>query len=1129
MIRYYENAFHDEYLVIDHKQLKELKEKRCVKQFLNEDGSIDVVEVPKQDAFRDIFSAVFSFAVTSAAAAAVGSLFRPPELVSSPQDQDISQQYNWQGTAFNDERSGIALPCVIGTHLGAPPKITEFTEPNASRALIALFFVSNGEVDIDQVYVDGIEEEAFASRNVISDVRGDSAGGSLRIDDYTIPITGDQVASRVTINFITGAGPHGGFVPYDAANGFRLIINGSDVTNYTIQFRTTGTLLTYEDINNIESVRIVTAQYQNFRNFTEVIVDLVQVQSDRGTVDGMAFSQIQPFRSNIEVNLPNEFPTETVVRTRRQDADGFAIGVNFSSGIRNQGGDMTYNVTYTVEYRRVGDTSYTAMTGAPFTVTGVEPAQYDHQMDFPARGHYDIRFRFTQDPQPDNSSFAPVTISYVQEYIRENFAFPGIAKILLQAGSSRLLSQRLPVISCIATRSTVDVHNGTAIVQMPSNLCAWAAYYVINDNETGLGAPHANIDYDSFNRWGTFCMTNGLNFNAYFDSGQPVAERLKQIETVGRANIIQRGNMYFATYEEATTTPRLIVNTESIAPGSMRLVSTDRDSLPNVVSMSYYDNTDLYRRKQVEVTTSGFDATEEQRRTTRINAVGIVTETQALAAARRVVRKIVGERFTASYRMNIRASGVNINDVHLLSSDIFSADIRSVVDANSTQTTIRLKEPVYLESGITYQFRATPNNSTDASEDVVESSNFTVSDSGFFAQIVLTTALTEVLPEYSEISIRNVSVSDVLVRVKRVSRVQGETSIESVEYNPSIDTLTGVTVTDPTFASLPNAVTGISLRSERQNDGDVILIISWDGGAGMWRVNMGSMIVSRSRFSSLQYTLSSPVEGQSVTLNITNELTDATGSVTYNHTSTPSRSTSLLSHTMGNTIEFYYDRTGNHFQLQSATLQEQVSGEWVDIASVSSGRLTVFSDPNSNNTRTFRVMETDASSGVHPSADFRRDDITFSDSLVTFDDVQAPERTEVTFMRQDITLADDHVTFRDILLPSTSEIVDHFVTFMRDDITFRSTDVTFSDRTSPLEMDIESNTVSINEQTLPSQREGIVQVRSGTARVSLPGITVSSVNVLSIMPLFVEGLGSYSDGVLTITSDFDALFYYKTS
>lgn len=490
--------------------------------------------------------------------------------------------------------------------------------------------------------------------------------------------------------------------------------------------------------------------------------------------------------SSVGIKLSTSFITRpTIGNTAR----GLGVGVVFPSGLyyANDNGTLdAQSVTFLLQYKKSTDSEWTDW--GTYTVTGASSTairRYYRIDDLPA-SQYDVRIRFTSAPPTGVRYRNDAYFEYLEEIVYDDFSYPGVALLALNALATEQLSNSTPRVTCLASRLTVPVWTGSAYEDKPATNPAWASYDILHNDEYGGGVPYSRIIYEKFAEWAAWCDENGYTCNIYFDTMKNLRKSLDTICTLGRGNVLQLGSKFTCIYDGDTLpTQRFLFTMGNIVRESFGEEWLSMDDRANQVEVTYYDVEQNYDKQTVVIEQDGFDDLGVEISPAQIDLIGCTDRDMAIRHGK---YRLNCNRYitnTMSFLANVESIGCIIGDVIEVAHDVpqwgYSGRIVS-----ATPLTVTLDRKVPMEPGKTYRIRVQHIDNDISEELTVES----VSEETLTNQLGLINPWENVPVLYTKYSFGEVDQVVKLARIINTTRAHDPKSMQrkiiAVEHVPDV-------------------------------------------------------------------------------------------------------------------------------------------------------------------------------------------------------------------------------------------------------------------------------------------------------------------------------------------------------
>ena len=276
------------------------------------------------------------------------------------------------------------------------------------------------------------------------------------------------------------------------------------------------------------------------------------------------------------------------------------------------------------------------------TTTSPKKVQFVTDEHFPYNyDHYEIRMKFAEDPQFSSLVVGACNWTGLDEGYNHQPSYPKTAVVGVRLMATESLYGSMPQVKVTAARNNLMVYNpidGEWQIK-PANNPAWVAWDMIVrpvfddsglesesiiDSSTGEllinpasylreeAFPRGRVQYSDFAAWADFCEAEAITMSMYFDGTSSVSECLQYVLDIGRAGIVNRGNVLGVVVDKAADTrdaednpvPLFIFDETNIVAGTFKTSYRDRSNYPTEIIVAYYDKNREYTRKTVQVRSS---------------------------------------------------------------------------------------------------------------------------------------------------------------------------------------------------------------------------------------------------------------------------------------------------------------------------------------------------------------------------------------------------------------------------------------------------------------------------------------------------------------------------------------------
>ncbi|MDF2564840.1 MAG: hypothetical protein K0Q53_1235, partial [Massilibacillus sp.] len=443
----------------------------------------------------------------------------------------------------------------------------------------------------------------------------------------------------------------------------------------------------------------------------------VTVETRLGANDQMAIANFNDTYDDqslaYELNTDGTWATQ---QTEGNAVEGLEITLQFPGGlyyVKDDSGLGNASVTVTMQYRKVGDTSWNDVTIATITAAKNTAFFRTYRLDNLTANQYEVRAQCTSKSGTNTRYSTHVYWTQLSSIMYDDFARPGKVLIGIKALATSQLSGGAPIITWLQTRDKVWVWNAdkSEYEQKSAANPAWAAYDMIHrcrqikNIYTGSyefvvqGALASRSVYQDFVRWAAFCDDRSLTFNYIFDTADNLWTLLQKPEGVGRGKVIMRGTK-FGCVCDTPGDPVQLFTVGNILTDKFKETFISLKDRANAIEVSFPNKNKAYEKEVITVYADDYEEATEPN-ITQITLDGATTVEQAYREAKYRLRLNQYLVRTVEHSADIDAIACQINDVVLLAHDVpqwgFSGRLLA-----ATTTALQLDREVTVEPGKSY-------------------------------------------------------------------------------------------------------------------------------------------------------------------------------------------------------------------------------------------------------------------------------------------------------------------------------------------------------------------------------------------------------------------------------------------
>jgi len=384
-------------------------------------------------------------------------------------------------------------------------------------------------------------------------------------------------------------------------------------------------------VDSITDIRINDQPYTYYKDIV-VYADRVGTLND-APIDG--FSELV---GQNDVGSKLSYNSPVTQQTDGNAVEKLIIFLTAPNGFyytNDQGGLDGRTATFDVEYRIIGAPSYTLHSHEIFSGATTETQRKSVIIDDTTPGQYEIKITRTNGAETSFRGNSDIYFTSVQEIIKKELIYPGLAKYAIKALATDQLSGSMPALSCLVERSTVRVFDydlaTPAWADKRATNPAWICYSLLI---TYAGLDKDCVIWDDFSAWADYCdedVDGAFRFivNTSVYTGNFWGQ-LQQIAKLGHAVVIRRGVKYGAFVDKQDSIISHLFTMGNIVKGSFDLQFLAKKDRANAVEIEYTDPARDYTRQVVTIHTNGFLTTSEVVLPARVSIKASISQAQAI-------------------------------------------------------------------------------------------------------------------------------------------------------------------------------------------------------------------------------------------------------------------------------------------------------------------------------------------------------------------------------------------------------------------------------------------------------------------------------------------------------------------
>jgi len=756
-----------------------------------------------------------------------------------------SPTYGWQ-TAVNREMEGAAWPVLYGMHRVTPPLLSRHLTVDGDKQYMNLLFgVADHYCFIGATGAIGeTKRSVWINDQPATEFKGVVCYRQLgHINQVALPAFKDTIEETLVGVELTDTSWHTRVTSGNAINEFRLMfVAPSGLWKLD---KSTGNMMEHSVSVKVE-----------FRHATDGVgygswipmqyYNSVETTVSEGWTIGYWYEEGEGYPPDtlwyVYIDLEDDDP-EAYVEGQRYYSDDWDAPVEWDTeGSITTRPPLEYHWTSQgVYYKKTEELIQAYKTFSGSSTNPIRRIATPPQSISEAGDQWEIRVALVDAPLEDASYGEKLIWDSIQEVTHDDFAYPGTALLSVTALANEQLSGAIPRVSVLANRPTVQVWTGAAYEAKAANNPAWACYDVLHKGRfirtypVGVdtqveGIPAAKINYDAFESWADWCDSQGFSVNLYIDTTTSVRQALNMIGANGRGTVVQLGNMFTCIVDRPEETPvqRFAFGMGNIEKDSFAeewLSQTDR---ANCVEVNFWDASDNYERRMVEVHAQDFDTTTREINKASVTLYGCTSRDLAIRYGKYLMNMQKYLTLTASWSADIDSIACVVGDVVQISHDVPQWGYSGRVVTGFPDSVI-LDREVTVGEGATYHIRV--KHADDTFEEKVVTNG-----PGDHTQLSISGTWDLPPAQHDLYMFGEVDKTNKLFRVARIGRDQEQRrKIVALEYVAEVfdDSLE---IPEPELISDLRYTRDLHVNEVYRGGTDTVASLTWGGVSMSWNV-----------------------------------------------------------------------------------------------------------------------------------------------------------------------------------------------------------------------------------------------------------------------------------------------------
>lgn len=399
-------------------------------------------------------------------------------------------------------------------------------------------------------------------------------------------------------------------------------------------------------VNSISDIEI---NGQVISNFNEV-----NYYTTLGTTNQTAIGNFRDTATTISLNRNlNELNYETSYTTIGNSINELEVVMLFPNGlfiIEDSGNYASKSVSFQISYKKSRSSTWITQS---YTVSNTYKTikRLSYRFKNLESDSYDVKVKRISGFDTNTRVANGLSLEYINEVVYDDFSYPGVALLSINAMATDQLNGSFPTITCLV--------NNTGSIKLKSNP-AWACYDLLKRE----GIPDSDIDITKFQEWADYGVNKGLTVGLYLDSQQELQSALNLISVLGRAIVVQFGSVFTPIIDKNVDIPTqgFLFTSGNIIDSSFSISYIPYNERSNTVEITYYDENDSYKAKTVQVQSHDFDSKTMEIKSS-INLYGCTKREMASSYAKFLLNKNRYISETVSFTAFVDAIACNVGDV----------------------------------------------------------------------------------------------------------------------------------------------------------------------------------------------------------------------------------------------------------------------------------------------------------------------------------------------------------------------------------------------------------------------------------------------------------------------------------
>jgi predicted phage tail protein len=344
-------------------------------------------------------------------------------------------------------------------------------------------------------------------------------------------------------------------------------------------------------------------------------------------------------------------------------------------------------------------------------------------------GAYEVRVRRTTAKSTKDNVIDDVYLTDVNEITLDTISYPYTALVALKIKMTDQLSG-IPTVTFLNGGRMISTYDGSAWSVAASNNPAWIVWDILTHTRYGGSMPTARLDLVAFKNCADYCTAQGLTWNGVMDTESNVWDACQVVLRVGHSQMVPSGTRYTIITEKPDM-PVMMFSVANMIKGTYKETWLGTQDRANEIDVTYFDRTDKYKQRTLKVYDPIAFSSGAPQRNSAITLYGVVDTARAYKEAQFQLNLNRYILKTISFGAPLEAIACRVGDLIYVQTDLTDWAQAGRFNAGSTTSVMKLDRPVTMASGKTYNMLAMRDSVQRGSGSVISVVGNSVTLGGF--------------------------------------------------------------------------------------------------------------------------------------------------------------------------------------------------------------------------------------------------------------------------------------------------------------------------------------------------------------------------------------------------------------